>query len=187
MKKDDLIVGEDYIYFRGDNPARAYGASRYRLLSDHMVKRSKSLRGGGALLTMDIDGREITVPGAVNPAKEGTGTHLVFEQIHAKTGQPTGRITILTPAQIKFGWAEGIAAVEQANQERRDRHSEQQAKREESLALAESAESRIANLLPEADNRVTVSLLAEGEQVSLSAQTMNDLLDLAQKGKFGSL
>ncbi len=180
MKRDDLIVGEDYITYRGED-ADAFGAQRLRLLSKRTVGRSKSGRVHQPPLTMEVeDGREIEVRRAVASGE----THLVFEEVNPKTGQPRGTFEIFTPSQIKAGWAEGIAIVEAAKRERQGVNSAQEAERERSKTIAESATGRIANLLPKADPAVSVSRL-NGARVTLSAQTLSDLLDLAQRAKFG--
>lgn len=182
MKKAALTPGQDYMTYRGDDPAAAFDAQRVRLLTDHGVDVSSSSNAPG--LDMEIDERTVHIPGA-KAAKAG-GTHLVFERVDPKTGQPEGKYTLLTPAQIKHPWDEGVTTVVAARDEVTASRKFRQQAREERDALAESLTSRVSNLL--SGNRPALKASPYDDRgLVIDGQTLSDLIDLAQRAKFGQV
>lgn len=182
MKKDALTPGQDYMTYRGDDPARAYGARRVRLLTDAGVDLSHALNPPG--LDVQIDGKQVHVPEAKQP-KAG-GTHLIFERIGEVSGQPQGELVLLTPAQIKHPWAEGVEVVKAAKDAIEESRAERERRAAEREQRSDSASSRISLLLPQAKSEVSPSPY-DATSVVVDAETLMDLIDLAQRAKFGAI
>lgn len=180
MKKAALIPGQDYMTYRGDNPADAYDAHRVRLLTTRGVDMSTNSNAPG--LDMEIEGDIVHVP--VAKAPKGAGTHLVFEKVDPKTGQPEGKYAILTPSQIKHPWDEGLAVVTKAREDiSADRDARIKAS-EAREALAESLTSRVGNLLPGNVAAIKASPY-DDTGVIINAEDLSAIVDLAQRAKFG--
>ena len=179
MKTEDLTPGVEYMTYHGADPANAYLARRVRLLSLTGFDMSSGINPKG--LDIEIDGQTVHVPGAKRPKR--TGTHLLFEEIHPTTGQATGKIA-LTPAQVKFSWDEGLAAVRQARDEAKAQRDSRAALVDDQRAAASSVSGRIAALLPDASATVTTSV-QDVRTLTVDIDTLNSLLDLAQRAKFG--
>lgn len=183
MLRSNLSVGVDYMTYSGADPLSAYDVQRFRLLSTQGVDVSTDTKAPG--LDIETDAGLVHVPSA-EVAADGIGTDLVFAVVDPKTGQETGQIILLTPDQIMYQWDEGANLIATAYAEQAAEQAAIAAAAKAMVTLAKSASGRIANLIPSANSTVVPSsenLLG----VVVDADTLNAVLDLAQRAVFGSV
>lgn len=182
MKMADLIVGAEYMSFLGADVSSAYGLQRFRLLSSLGVDKASAPNAPG--LDVEIAGVVVHVPGAV--VAKTTGTHRIFGVMNPKTGQPKGEIVILTPDQVQYLWADGVALVHKSMADKAAAADALAKDTEAQAALVSSASGRISALVPD----VSPDLVASPDDVTavvINGDTLTALLDLVQRAKFGAV